>query len=362
MTSRRSLTALFAAVALAGPLAVACTATPKAGPAAAQAGAAADVSQSAKCDASPSEDEVLAFKAPKAKKPYKISLMEVSLAGYYYQANVYGAQQAAKDAGVELTTVAGQGYASPALQVSQADSVLARNPDAVILFPSDIHGSVPVVQKAKARGVPVVVMSTQLASDDVAASVIQDDYELGKVGADQLAARVPQGGPGVVIAGPGNATWSLRRVAGFTDQLKAKYPNLKVVASPTQPVDPAQGLKDFTNAAQANPGIKWVYSVYYYQLLPESIPAQFKGIPFVTTGYEPTAIKSLQNGSLTETTSVQNVRLGYLSVARAVSVLNGEKPPATTCLPAPKFGKADIGSPAADADLYPAGFTASAGQ
>ncbi|MFC0541284.1 sugar ABC transporter substrate-binding protein [Kutzneria chonburiensis] len=346
---RRPLIALCAAAVVA----TACTATPK-------AETATTLGQAAACDSSLSQQEVLAFKAPKAKKPYKISLMEVSLAGYYYQANVYGAEQAAKDAGVTLTTTAGQGYASPALQVSQVDSVLARDPDAIVLFPSDINGSVPVVDKAKARQVPVVVLGTQLASKDTAASVIQDDYTLGKIGADQLAQAVPQGGPGILIAGPGNATWSLKRVAGFQDELKAKYPNLKVVAAPTQPVDPAQGLKDFTNAAQANPGIKWVYSVYYYQLLPESIPAQFKGIPFITTGYEPTAIKSLQNNSLTATASVQNVKIGYLAVARAVSVLNGDKPPATTCLPAPTLGKGDIGSPTADADLYPDGYTVSA--
>lgn len=347
----------FAVLAVA--LAAGCTATPKPQE---TSGTSTTLRQATACDASPTQEEVLAFKAPKANRPYRISLMEVSLAGYYYQANVYGAQQAAKDAGVELTTVAGQGYASPALQVSQVDSVLARNPDAIILFPSDINGSVPVVDKAKAKGVPVIVMSTQLASADAAATVIQDDYTLGKIGADQLAQAAPQGGEGIVIAGPANATWSLRRVVGFEDQLKAKYPNLKIVASPTQPVDPAQGLKDFTNAAQANPGIKWVYSVYYYQLLPESIPAQFKGIPFITTGYEPTAMKSLQNGSLTATTSVQNVKLGYITLGRAVSVLNGEKPPATTCLPAPALSKADVGSLTANADLYPEGFTVSASQ
>lgn len=334
-------------------LAAACTATPK---------PQTTSSTSGTCDSSPTEQQVLAFKAPKAKKPYQISLMEVTLAGYYYQANVYGAEQAAKDAGVTLTTTAAQGYASPALQVSQVDSVLARKPDAIVLFPSDINGSVPVVTKAKAAGIPVVVMSTELASKQTAASVIQDDYALGKVGADQLAHAVPQGGPGIVIAGPGNATWSLRRTAGFEDELKAKYPNLKVVAAPTQPVDPAQGLQDFTNAVQAHPDIKWVYSVYYYQLLPESIPARYKGIPFITTGYEPTAIKSLQDDSLTATTSVQNIKVGYLAVARAVSVLNGDPVPATTCLPAPALGKADIGSPTANADLYPAGFTVPSNQ
>ncbi|HEY2700653.1 MAG TPA: sugar ABC transporter substrate-binding protein [Pseudonocardiaceae bacterium] len=350
MNRTRSTALLLAVLAIAAG----CSATPKPQTTAS--------STSNTCDSSPTEQQVLAFKAPKAKKPYQISLMEVTLAGYYYQANVYGAEQAARDAGVTLTTTAAQGYASPALQVSQVDSVLARKPDAIVLFPSDVNGSVPVVTKAKAAGIPVVVMSTELASKQTAASVIQDDYALGKVGADQLARAVRQGGPGIVIAGPGNATWSLRRAAGFEDELKAKYPNLKVVAAPTQPVDPAQGLQDFTTAAQAHPDVKWVYSVYYYQLLPESIPARYKGIPFVTTGYEPTAIKSLQDGSLTTTTSVQNIKVGYLAVARAVSVLNGDKVPTTTCLPAPTLGKSDIGSPTANADLYPAGFTVPSNQ
>lgn len=354
---RRDAAALAATAAL---LLTACSATARGGSTTpvGDGGSTYAVGASGACDASPAEAQVLAFKAPKAKKPYHITLMEVSLAGYYYQANVYGAEQAANDAGVKLTVAAGQGYANPALQVSQVDSVLARRTDAIALFPADVNGSIPVVEKAKARHIPVVVLSTRLASNDVAATVIQDDYSLGKIGADQVAQAAPNGGPGILIAGPANATWSLARTRGFQDELK-KYPKLKVVASPTQPVDPAQGLADFTAATQTHPDIKWVYSVYFYQLLPDSLPARYKGIPFITTGYEPTAIKSLQDGSLTTTASVQNVAIGYEAIARAVSVLNGESVPRTTCLPAPTIRKADIGSPPANADLYPSGFRAS---
>jgi ribose transport system substrate-binding protein len=321
------------------------------------AGPAPKVDQAATCDENPTQDELMAFKTPKADERYKVTLMEVSLAGYYYQANVYGAQQAAEEAGIDLTVDAGEGYASPAIQVNQADSVLARDPDAILLFPADVHGSVPVAQKAKAQDVPLIVVGTPLASDDVAASVIQDDYTLGKLGAEQLMKAAPDGGPGILIGGPANATWSLARVQGFKDELK-KHPEFKIVAEPTQPVDPAQGLEDFTAAAQSNPDIEWVYSVFYYQLLPDSLPDNYKGIPFVTTGYEPAAIASLENGSLTTTASVQNVSIGYMAVARAVAILNGDTPPKTTCLPAPALSKQDIGSPTADFDLYPEGFTA----
>ncbi len=119
----KSLAALLAVAAVAG-----CTATPKPQSGAGPTSTTDSMHQPTACDSSPTQEEVLAFKAPKANKPYTIALMEVSLAGYYYQGNVYGAQQAAKDAGVTLTTVAGQGYASPALQVSQVDSVMSMGP------------------------------------------------------------------------------------------------------------------------------------------------------------------------------------------------------------------------------------------
>lgn len=110
MNRPRSLVLIVAVLAVAAG----CSATPK--PAATSS--TLHLNRSSTCDSNPTEQQVLDFRAPKANKPYNIALMEVNLAGYYYQANVYGAEQAAKGAGVTLTTSAGQGYASPALQVS----------------------------------------------------------------------------------------------------------------------------------------------------------------------------------------------------------------------------------------------------
>jgi ribose transport system substrate-binding protein len=322
------------------------------------AGAQSSLHKPLACDRSFTPDELLSYRVPKADKRYKVTLMEVSLAGYYYQGIDYGAQQAAAQAGIDLTVVAGNGYTTPGPQLSQADDVLQRGTDAIILQPVDTEGSVPIVTSAKAKGVPVVDFSTEVDSKDVAAAVLQDDYELGRSGADQLAKAVPGGGNGILIAGPATATWSKKRVAGFEDELK-KYPKFSVVAAPTQPVDPAAGLKDFTDAVQAHPKIDWIYSVFYYQLLPDSLPGKYKGLPFVTTGYEPAAIRSLQNGTLTVTSSVENVWMGYVAVAAAVNVLNKADAPKLVCLPTPSFTRNDIGGKVADSELFPATFKAS---
>ncbi|MFK4805091.1 sugar ABC transporter substrate-binding protein [Microbacterium sp. ZW CA_36] len=326
--------------------------------AAADNGGYADKLAPIPCEASPTTDELLNAEAPRADERYEITVLLASLSGYYYQAMAYGATQAAEQSGVEVTIQAGSGYTTPEAQLTQAQTAIQQGADAIVIQPVDPRGSLPVLKAAQEADIPVIVTSTELASSEQAGTVVQDDYAIGVAGADQLAKLHPDGGKGVLIAGPATATWSVKRAAGFTDRIKEEYPDFEIVASPTQPVDPSVGLSDFTAAAQANPGVEWVYSVFFYQLLPGSLPAQYAGIPFVTTGYEPAAITALQDGSLKETMQLDNVWMGSEPVYQAISVLNGDSIPRITCMPQDVYSVADIGSPSADGELYPEEFVA----
>jgi len=70
------------------------------------------------CDVSLTLDEIMKMRAPKAKKPYKISYSLASLAGYWFQGTAYGASKAAEEAGVQLRFNASAGFSTPAQQVS----------------------------------------------------------------------------------------------------------------------------------------------------------------------------------------------------------------------------------------------------
>ena len=85
------------------------------------------------CTQSPTAAELMQYKAPQAKQPYTVTLMEVSLNGYYYQLLAYGAEQAAKDAGVKLHLTAASGYTTPAIQLGQADNEIQRELRALFL-------------------------------------------------------------------------------------------------------------------------------------------------------------------------------------------------------------------------------------
>ncbi len=344
---RMAVPALGAAIAL---LAAGCSGGSPGGQS--NASPAIELGSSLSCDASPTQEELLAYEVPQAKEEYDITLMQVSSAGYYYQAIEDGAVDAAAAAGVKLTQLSADGYASPDLQLKQVEDAMLRGTDAIVMAPSDIQGSVPVVDAAVGAGLPVVNISSEVASPDVT-MVMQDDYTFGQVAADRIAEILgDEGGTGILIAGPANATWSQRRTEGFQDRVAEAYPNIKIAAAPTQNVDPAEGLRSFEDAVQATPEIDWIFAVHYFILQPAALPDEYRGkVPYVGGGYEPDSIAALQDGSMDSVFGLAPRWMGILGVGYAVAELNGEENPKVTCIPIPLFTSEEIDSPFANAEL-----------
>lgn len=295
-------------------------------------------------EVAPSPDEAAAYKAPKADKEYTVGFMEPTLAGHYYQAGSSGAFKAADEAGVKLEFVsAGTGYASPEQQLRQADQLVQKGVDAVAIIPTDIQGGVAVTNRFLDEDIPVVIVATEAGSPD-AYMVMQDDYQMGRDSADLVAEELGENaGPGIVIAGPANATWSAKRAAGFADRVKEKYPGIEIVASPTQNVDPALGLKSFENSVQGNPDIKWVYTVFNLLLDPDSVASRYRNVAFVTNGLDPASIEDLEQGQVAKVIGITPTPMGYQGVGHAVSILNGDQDvPALVCIPLTVYEKADL--------------------
>jgi ribose transport system substrate-binding protein len=292
----------------------------------------------------PSPERAANYKAPKADGEYTIGFMEPTLAGHYYQAGSSGAFKAADEAGVKLEFVsAGTGYASPEQQLRQADQLIQKGVEAVALIPTDIQGGVAVANRFLDENIPVVIVATEAGSPD-AYMVMQDDYQMGRDSADLVADELSENaGPGIVIAGPANATWSAKRAAGFADRVQEKYPGIEIVASPTQNVDPALGLKSFENAVQGNPDINWVYTVFNLLLDPDSLPSQYQDVAFVTNGLDPATTEDLEQGQVSKVIGITPTPMGYQGVGHAVSLLNGDQNvPALVCIPLTVYEKADL--------------------
>ena len=104
-----------------------------------------------KCDVTLSVDDLGNIHPPKAKRRFKIALVQVTLSGYFYQSWIYGAQKAAEEAGVDFTVAAGQGFSTSAQQVTRVENAIARGVDAVVLDPADVNGTIRAVDLAAKR-------------------------------------------------------------------------------------------------------------------------------------------------------------------------------------------------------------------
>ena len=314
------------------------------------------------CSATLSVDEALEFAVPKANdSSASVTQMLISLQGEYFISAAWGFQEAAKEAGVEYDTLAAQGYASPDVQQRQLGDLIQKNVDAVVLLPADVNGSVPLVDQAEGAGVELSVAGSLLNSNEVPQAV-QSDYALGEKAADlvaeQLEAEGKDGGAGLIMAGPKQATWASNRLAGFEARIAEQYPDISIaIATHQNFVDPTEGLNTFTDAAQANPDLQWIYSVDYNLLEAEGLPSQYKGkIPYIAMGLYGTSKAALEDGTVNAIIGLMPALGARIGVARAVALLNGEEVPAITCYPAPVYTADTLDQPSVEWEGYPADF------
>ena len=309
----------------------------------------------ATCDQTVTVDQLAGFKVPKAKKPYRIELSVPSFANPYIQAMVFGAQQAAAEAGVVLSLDAGKGFMDPASQITQLENALSRRPSAVLINPADPDGMAGTIDDAVDGGTPVIDVGT-LSNSTKSDKLVQDDYTQGVIAADTLNETLPNGGEGILMGGPANASWARRRVAGFLDEVK-KFPGLKISAVTSQDIKPEEGLIKFTNAAQAHPKVDWIYATGSFLLPPPSIPVEYRKAVYVAGGLTNVTSDALKDGTITAVLPDFPIGVGYLGVALAVEKLNGDKIPPHSCAPVAAMTKAELGQPVwATTSMTPAGW------
>jgi ribose transport system substrate-binding protein len=292
------------------------------------------------CDRQLSVGDIASWKVPSAKRAYTVAISVPSFANPYIQALIYGAELAAKEAGVKLTVGAGRGFMDPASQITQFENAMTRKPDAFLINPADPAGLAATIDDAVANGVPVVEVGT-LSQAKTSFKVVQDDYSQGVAAADALVSMMADGGTGIVMGGPANASWSRGRVAGFLDAI-ADDKKFKVSTVVSTDIDPQQGLTRFSNAAQANPQVDWIYAVGSFLLAPQSIPAEYSKATYLGGTLTTVTLEALKNGGADGILPDFPISVGYVGMSLAIAALNGEKLVRTNCIPNDIMGVKDL--------------------
>ncbi|WP_436484530.1 hybrid sensor histidine kinase/response regulator transcription factor [Chitinophaga sp. ARDCPP14] len=115
-------------------------------------------------------------------------------------------------------------------QVQQIEELLAGKIDILVVSPNEAAPLAPVIAAAYGKGIPVIILDRKAATDSFTAYIGGDNYNIGKLAAEYIAARLNGHGRIIEVTGLRGSSPTVERHQGFRDAL-AHYPGLKVIAT-----------------------------------------------------------------------------------------------------------------------------------
>jgi ribose transport system substrate-binding protein len=265
-------------------------------------------------------------------KPY-IPVISKGFQHQFWQAVKAGSEKAAKDYNVDITFEGPESESQVDKQIEMLQAALDKKPAAICLAALDSKAVIPLLEKAKAAGIPVIGFDSGVDSDIPVTTAATDNVAAAAKAADMMAELIGGEGEVAVIAHDQTSRTGIDRVKGFTDQIKAKYPNITVVDVQYGGGDQLKSTDLSKAIIQAHPNLKGFFGANE-----GSIIGVLNGVKelkmegkIVVIGYDSgqqqmDAIRSgVEAGAITQ----DPIGIGYKCVEAAVKAINGESLPKT---------------------------------
>jgi D-xylose transport system substrate-binding protein len=169
-------------------------------------------------------------------------LLKQQTAFRYLHADVPFFQKNVEDAGFKVVFQSAEN--DPSTQVSQAENVITRGVDAIVIQPVDFNVAGTIAKMATAAGVPVASYDDVIMNANQAAFIGRDPKEGGIAAATAVVAAVPKGNYALIGGDPGQ-TGSTKMQEGYRQVLEplVKKGDIKIVLdqfTPKWKTEPAQ--------------------------------------------------------------------------------------------------------------------------
>lgn len=184
----------------------------------------------------------------------------------FFQAMKLGAEQEAEAQGIELIWQGDPSNYSPETQIPIVDSVLAQQPDGLVLIPTDPTALQPSVTKAVDAGVVVANVDTRVEDlSDVLTFITGDNEDGGAKAADAIASAIgyTDGETYEVVVGltSATATTNVARLEGFETQVAAEYPGIEIVDVAYSESNPETAATNVNNWLTKYPELDGIFAI-----------------------------------------------------------------------------------------------------
>jgi ABC-type sugar transport system substrate-binding protein len=264
----------------------------------------------------------------------EIAVMLPAAGDPYFKLKAAGYVDAGKKLGYDVKIYDAGGYGNLQNQVTQIEDVIQRKVSGIVLVPASSDGTVPVVEKAVAAGIPVINDGIATRSDKVTGFVGEPSYVMTEMLAAYAADRLGGKGEVVMLSGPSGLDLTKFRVNGFKEYL-AKYPGMKVVAEKFGSTASAEALTTMQDFLQAHPDVKVVYAFNGPIAIGAVQALRAAGkkpgeVLVLTTDMEVETQRLINDGWIQATVVSQPVTMAELAVQRAIEAAEGKKIPKET--------------------------------
>lgn len=184
----------------------------------------------------------------------------------FFQAMKVGAEEEAAAQGVTLIWQGDPANYSAETQIPIVDAVLAQQPTALVLIPTDPTALQASVDKAVAAGVVVANVDTRVEDlSQVLTFITGDNSDGGSKAADAIAEQIgyTDGESYEVVVGltSPTATTNVGRLDGFTAQVEAKYPGISIMDVAYSESNPEKAATNVNNWLTKFPSLDGIFAI-----------------------------------------------------------------------------------------------------
>lgn len=148
-------------------------------------------------------------------------------------------------------------------QISDIQDLLNKDVKLLIVAPLNSDGLEPAFQAAKDKGVPIITIDrkvTMTACKDYVSFLGSNFVEQGKRAADQMIEATGGKGKVAILLGAAGNNVTDDRTKGFVDQVKAKAPDLQIVAQQSGDFARDKGQQVTEQLIQSQPDLNGIYA------------------------------------------------------------------------------------------------------
>ena len=261
-----------------------------------------------------------------------IALVSKGFQHQFWQAVKKGAETKAQELGVRITFEGPAAETEVDAQLQMFQAAIDKKPDAIGYAALDPKACIPLMDAAKAAKIPVVQFDASCDSTYPLSIAKTDSLGAGALAADHMATAIGSKGEVAIIGHSQINSTGVQRRDGFVNEMKAKYPGIKIVDIQYGDGDHLKSADIAKAMIAAHPKLKGLYGTNEGSAIGIVDAVGELGLKpgkLIIVGFDSgqAQIDAINNGTMAGAITQNPIGIGEATVQAAFDAIKGKTPP-----------------------------------